>query len=275
MQLHTFSAPFDWSRIDSEIQNTGGVILRGLADARMLNAEVDRYLTTVSASHGRPQTGVAEYDDFLGHRTLRIHGLLDKIPATQALLGHPDLHDWALRAMHGCASSVLLSAGELIQIEPGEPRQAAHRDSDSWPIPAGEHPFVVNAIVALDDFTEANGATWIAPNSWRWPRERRAVESEYTRAVMQAGDAVLFRGDVVHRAGANESRSARRAISVSYCAGWLRPVENSFLSVDQQTVRGLSDRLQALLGYRAHDGASFGAGMVGLYENGDPKRALE
>ena len=67
--------------------------------------------------------------------------------------------------MGSLAGEVLLNAGELIEIRPGEPRQQAHRDSDSWPIPLGPDPFIVNAIYALDDFTEENGATWIAPDS--------------------------------------------------------------------------------------------------------------
>ncbi|MFN7606899.1 MAG: mitomycin antibiotic biosynthesis protein, partial [Hyphomonadaceae bacterium] len=61
----------------------------------------------------------------------------------------------------------------------------------------------------------------------------------------------------------------------SYVAGWLRPVENSFLNVPIDTVRALEPRLQALLGYAAHDGVSKRGGMIGLYENGSPTRILE
>ena len=88
---------------------------------------------------------------------------------------------------------------------------------------------------------------------------------------MEAGDALLFRGDVIHGGGANTTESHRRAVSVSYCAGWLRPVENSFLNVSRERAKILPTRVQKLLGYAAYDGKRDGGGLVGLYENGDPR----
>ena len=173
------------------------------------------------------------------------------------------------------SSHTLLNAAELIEIQPGEPRQPAHRDSDSWPIPLTETPFVVNIIYALDEFTLENGATWVAPGSWSWRKAQRAKTEDYERAVMHAGDAILFRGDLIHRGGANESSAPRRAISVSYCAGWLRPVENSYLNLSRETGRKQSKEMQNLLGFAAYDGEAQQSGLLGLYENGDPQRWLE
>ena len=173
------------------------------------------------------------------------------------------------------ASSVLLNAGELIQIQPGEPAQFPHRDSDSWPVPIGAEPIIVNAIVALDDCTLENGATYVATGSWQWDAKRQPRPEEYARAVMQRGDAVLFRGDLIHGGGENQSEDRRRALSISYCAGWLRPVENSFLNLSRETVRQQPEALAGLLGYAAHDGTQNRGGMVGLFENGDPARVLE
>ena len=120
-----------------------------------------------------------------------------------------------------------------------------------------------------------NGATYVAPASWQWEKDRQANNNDFLRVIMDSGDALLFRGDLVHFGGANNSRAKRRAISVSYCAGWLRPVENSFLNLRRSTVASLDPKLQAVLGYAAHDATRIGGGVVGLFENGDPKRALE
>ena len=271
-----FARPHDWSRIDHAVRTTGGAILAGLlsrAEIDLLDREIDAYLET-HAEAASPATGSELYDLFLGHKTLRLHGLVDKVPSSASLIGRPELVDWAERLVEPVASSVLLNAGELIQIQPGEPAQLPHRDSDSWPLPIGEHPIIVNAIVALDPFTLRNGATYIAPESWQWDPKRQPRGHEFARAVMDPGDAVLFRGDLIHAGGENESEGRRRAISISYCAAWLRPVENSFLNLSRKTVRELPPKLQAILGYSAHDATKKGGGIVGLYENGDPSRAL-
>ena len=139
----------------------------------------------------------------------------------------------------------------------------------------GDVPFVVNAIVALSDFTADNGATHLVPGSWRWTQAQRAAADEFMQAEMAAGDAVLFRGDLLHGGGANQSEGARRALSISYCAGWLRPVENNLLNLSMARVAELPRHVQDLVGFKAHNGGRFGAGMVGLFENGDPRDFLD
>ena len=276
-KLPEFSKPYDWQAIDEAVRGVGGVILKSFmapADVRALNADFDRYLQE-NSNKAAANSGSDLYNDFLGHKTLRLHGLVEKVPATRPLIGSEDLISWAERMMAPVSNSVQLSAGEMIQIQPGEPAQLPHRDSDSWSqFPLGGAPIVVNAIIALDATTEENGATHVAPGSWEWDAERTALSQEFTRAVMDAGDAVLFRGDTIHGGGANNSQNRRRVLSVSYCAGWLRPVENNFLNVSPEIVRTLPTRLQDVLGYAAYDGIAQGGGMIGLYEGGDPHRAL-
>jgi ectoine hydroxylase-related dioxygenase (phytanoyl-CoA dioxygenase family) len=169
-----------------------------------------------------------------------------------------------------------VNAAELIQIGAGEPAQLLHRDSDSWQAaPRGMKPVVVNAIVALDDFTLENGATHLALGSSNWDPRRAAQRSELSRAVMRRGDAILFRGDLIHGGGANNTHQHRRALSLSYCAGWLRPVENHQLNISIDQARQLSATTQALLGYQAHNATTTRGGMLGLFEGGQPHRALE
>ena len=274
--LPSFSRPYDWDAIDRETQISGGVILVGVIPEEQLadlNAEIDAYLQE-NTEQGGPESGSDQYDLFLGHKTIRLHGLVEKFASSRELIGHAEIVSWANRILAAKASSILLNAGELIQINPGEPHQAAHRDTDSWPISIDADPIIVNAIVALDEFTTENGATAVAPGSWDWEAGRRPKSQEYARAIMQRGDVLLFRADLIHGGGENRSTNRRRAISVSYCAGWLRTVENSYLNVSKETANKLPQTLQALLGYQAHDGADHNAGMVGLYENGDPQKYL-
>ncbi|MEM7020598.1 MAG: phytanoyl-CoA dioxygenase family protein [Pseudomonadota bacterium] len=276
-QLPIFQLPYDWQTIDEVVsKKAGGAIIQSLLSTEQLNAlneQIDLYLEECPEV-GLPKSGSSRYDRFLGLRTIRFHGLAEKFSLSRSLISDPRVIAWAQRMMAPKATSIQLNAGELIQIGPDEPAQFPHRDTDSWPLPLGGAPIIVNAIVALDDFTLENGATYIVPESWQWPETRKAEPEDYVRAVMNAGDAVFFRGDLIHHGGENKSSLPRRGISLSYCLGWLRPVENSFLNVSRETAKTLAAPLQDLLGYAAHDGAALKSGMVGLFENGDPRRAL-
>ena len=278
MQLPRYTKPFDWGRIQADIHSIGGVIVDQLYDAEQvsrLNQDMDTYIKQ-NLQAGKPHSGSPQYDRFLGAQTIRLQGLINKSEEAARWIGDPALVRWANESLAPLATSILLNAAELIQIGPGEPAQYLHRDSDSWPTAAiQEDPFVVNSLVALDEFTLENGATWVVPGSWAWPRDRRAEENEYVRAEMSPGDSLLFRGDILHRGGANLTDKPRRGISITYCAGWLRPVENSVFNIPIEKVRSLPQQMQELLGFHAYDGSAHNGGMLGLYENGNPDVLLQ
>ena len=91
---------------------------------------------------------------------------------------------------------------------------------------------------------------------------------------MEPGDTLLFRGDILHGGGANTTETRRRGLSLSFCAGWLRPVENAILNIGPTEAVKLPPRVAGLLGYASYDGTAHRGGMLGLYENGAPERAL-
>jgi ectoine hydroxylase-related dioxygenase (phytanoyl-CoA dioxygenase family) len=128
--------------------------------------------------------------------------------------------------------------------------------------------------VALGDVDAINGATNLALGSHTSPPGRYPTQDEIVQPELRPGDALLFRGDVIHGGGANRSDRPRRAVSLSYCAGWLRPVENSFLNVPPDRAARLPHEVRRLLGYATHDASVQGGGLVGLYENGHPAQAL-
>ncbi len=125
--------------------------------------------------------------------------------------------------------AVLAVAGELIgegfflaQVEGREPlagggHQVLHRDLSEQRL--GDR---VTALVYLDDYGPANGATRIVPGSHR-PGERLAPfdfsdESRVVQLAGNAGDVLLFDADLVHGASLNPSGARRRSLLVSYCA---------------------------------------------------------
>lgn len=273
-----FARPYDWSAIDAAILQQGAVVVRGLlspGELQRVRREADDWLRELPAP-GLPTGTTDEHSDFLGRRTRRIHGLCAKLASVPALIEHPDLVAWAERLLLPRAASILLNSAELIQLGPSEQAQPPHRDTEAWHrVERGAHPVMVNAILALTPFTQDNGATHVALGSCAWPEAREPQSHELTQAEMQPGDALLFRGDTIHCGGENRTTEARCGLSISYCAGWLRPYENSYLNVPLEIARTLPAKVQDLLGYALEDALAVGGRRLGLYENGDPRAALK
>ena len=106
-ELDRFSVPHHWAAIDEAVTSAGGAVVEGLLGVRMLDAlndEIDAYLAE-HVGAGNSATGSDGYDLFLGHRTIRLHGLIEKLASGADLIGMPELVGWANRhvAGGGCA----------------------------------------------------------------------------------------------------------------------------------------------------------------------------
>lgn len=187
-------------------------------------------------------------NDFEGYTTRRIYALFAK---TRAFDG-PATHPLVLGVLDRVLGSYQLSAPVGIEISPGETAQRLHRDDGVYPVARPHTELVVNTMWALDDFTEANGATQVVPGSHRWIDQRPEAGTATVRAVMPAGSVMFFVGDVFHGGGANTAERPRLGVILEYAVGWVRPQENHILGVPKSIVRGLPVRLQELLGYNIH-----------------------
>ena len=124
-------------------------------------------------------------------------------------------------------------------------------------------------VFAIDDFTEDNGATVAIPGSHRWGEGRFPQDDDVrVKAVMPAGSAILFLGNMFHGGGENRSGAPRLALTAQYCEPFLRTQENYFLSVDRETVASLSEDMKRLLGYSIHPP------FMGMVNGMHPKRVL-
>jgi ectoine hydroxylase-related dioxygenase (phytanoyl-CoA dioxygenase family) len=203
-------------------------------------------------------------DDFEGRRTRRIYALFAKTRALDELATHPLVLD-ALDRVLGPAQ---LSAPTAIEIGPGERAQPLHPDDAIYPIPRPHPELVVNVMWPLDDFTEENGATRVVPGSHRWIDERPGPDSETLAVTMPAGSAMLYVGSLWHGGGANTTQASRVGVVLHYAVSWIRPVENHVLAVPRDTVRGLPERLQELLGYNVYPP------FLGYVDGRHPRRLL-
>lgn len=267
-RLHARSHAAD---ICAALDEAGVVIVENFYDddwVTRYNGQVQPFID----NHRRTYTGVDIFDDFLGHHTVRLQGLPAKTPALIDALIDPRLLAVMDHMLLPLCTDYILSAAELIEIRQNETAQRLHTDNNSWPTAIqGLGPLCVNVMIALTDYTADNGATLVVPGSHLWSKGRVPQPEDIQPAVMPAGSVAIFSGETIHAGGTSTSQDIRRGLSVSYCAGWLRPVENCFLNLTVEQVAAMPERAQELLGFDVYDGTARGNGVLGYYEMGSPK----
>lgn len=233
-----------------------------------LNAELDDTINATSPGLRFPSA--ERMIEFYGHSTIRLDGMPSRSAAFREVMLSPLLCGVADELLLPTCNDYLLNTGQLIQIGPGETVQQLHRDEDAWShYPAPKPLLQVEAMFALTDFTVENGATQVVPGSHHWPQDRKALPEEIVSAEMPAGSALYYLGSAIHGGGANTTKNeSRRGLFLGYVVGWLRTEENLFLTVPIEEVKAMPQRVQELLGYKAHGG-------IGVVDVGSPMALLQ
>jgi len=200
-------------------------------------------------------------NSFEGFRTERVYTLVGRGRVFEDIAEDPRvlaLLDRLLRPGY------LLTASQAICIHPGEKPQPIHYDDSFYPVPRPRPSISFSTIVAVDPFSAENGGTEVIPGSHRWSDAQiagtydgrdadapmpAALERLLVPMTLPAGACIFFHGTLMHRGGANRSAAPRLAFSNQYCEPWARTQENFYLGVPPELVRGMSPRLQTLLGY--------------------------
>lgn len=257
------------------LQQQGFTLVPDFLDQRRLETVNRLFDGMLGSNRGR--------NNFEGSCTERIYTLVARHGIFQEIVEDP-------RIMAICDAlfmpNYLLTASQAIVIGPGETPQPWHTDDSFYPIPRPRPMVSLSTIVAVEDFTSANGATEVVPGSHLWDDARVAgdyrtgeqeadpgfaarLEGEAVPVLMPAGTCLVFAGTLLHRGGANRGSGTRRAFSNQYCEPWARPQENFFLAIPPREVAGMSPRVQSLLGYSIHPPFM---GQVTAYH---PRKALE
>lgn len=216
-----------------------------LDEALSAKREIDRL-----SSKGPKLTG---RNDFEGHHTNRIFSLpnksrvFDKFYTLPAVLA---LNDYFLDPDY------LLYVIQSIVINPGEGQQLVHHDDGAIAsIPRPRAPLTAAIMVVLDDYTEINGATRIAPGSHlmggKLGDAQNPRKEDTVPAICPAGSVVYFLGTTYHGGGANRSTAPRYALTVQYCQPYIRPLEDLILSVDPRKLMDIPEKVVDLMGYKS------------------------
>ena len=207
--------------------------------------------------------------DFYGYRTKRIGSLARRSRHATALILDPLIIRLANRFLGPTCDTIQLNVAQLIEIHPGEIEQFPHRDDDMWPIAKAGSEFLLNVIWPLDPFTAENGATRLYPGTHRQHIACLDELGEPLVALCEPGSAICFLGSTIHGAGANRSKSVRRAVIIGYSLGWLKPHENPWLSYPPEIAAKFPPELAALAGYVQH------RPNLGNYEGQCPTRLFD
>lgn len=203
---------------------------------------------------------------FEGFNTLRVNNLL----TYDEVFWQAPMHQRVLPVVEALLDKeCLLSSFVSLVLGPGQEAQPIHEDTQLIPLPRPHMPIVINAIWALTDFTEKNGATRILPGSHKLdhpPEYGKHYESLV--AEMPAGSVMLFDSALWHGGGANHSDERRFAFSCAYCCGWMRQQENLQLGIPREIASRFPRRLQELCGYSVYKG------QFGHIDNHDPIELL-
>ncbi len=235
----------------------GYAAIEGVFDAEEVRrARDDLHRVLASTPLGR--------NDFEGFATQRVYALFAKTRAFDGAALDPLIAATLERVL----GPHQFSAPVGIHIGPGEAAQVLHRDEAIYPLTRPHPPVVVNTMWALDDFTEANGATRLVPASHRRTGDEPPAEFETTVPAMPAGSVLVYLGGLWHGGGANRTDRPRLGVILVYAAAWLRPQENHLLAVPPEVVAELPERLQELLGYNIYPP------FVGYVDGRHPRRVL-
>jgi len=183
-----------------------------------------------------------------------VHNLMVRGRPFLHLLEHPVMHEYLSAALD---EHCVIYAYTTSSMPPRGANYSRRVHVDSPRVIPG---YVTNVgwLLALDDFTEENGATYCLPGS----QERLDVPSEtefYGNAVRwlpRAGDAVMFNARLFHAGGENKTDRARHALTMNVCRSYMRQRFDYPRLVPQDLVDELGPVGRRFLGFNVRVPAS-------------------
>ena len=184
---------------------------------------------------------------YSGIQTVHVHSLFAKTRAIDDIAIDPVL----LFTIEGVLGEQFqMSVATAMCPDPGVAPQGLHQDDGHYPLPRPRPPFIANTLIALDDFTEQNGATRLVPGS-HLSTDPVDPLAEVIFAEMPAGSLLVFDGALWHAGGGNRTKDQRRrSVNLNFNLSWLRPQENQYVDLPRNVWLEMPERLQRLLGFQ-------------------------
>ena len=243
-----------------QIGRDGYIILKNLFTHEEMDTLKADASTRFKHSKGR--------NNFEGLATQRLYSMMAETDIANPMVEHPLILGLLDKIFE---PNYLLSQLQVINIHPDEAAQPLHYDDGFYPWPRPRRALGAATIIAVDDFTEDNGATVLIPGSHAWGDQMptEADKAKRIKAIMPKGSVLFFLGTLWHGGGSNQSGDPRMCLTAQYCAPFCRTQENYSLSIPKAQVKTFSENIQRLLGYSIHPP------FMGMVEGKHPKRVLQ
>ncbi|VWD14010.1 phytanoyl-CoA dioxygenase [Burkholderia lata] len=268
--LPTVSKQTSAQEIVSLMNQYGGVRIKNYLTQEQvanINREVDAPLERLREGSSHENELIKE---FHGTYTKRLTNMVTHSKTFGDVLDDELFHELGEVLYREESGDWWLSTAQVIDIGPGNTAQMLHRDVGNFPplcaLGVNGPTVFTNLMIALTRFTEENGATRIIPGSQNWDEDyfdSKGTPDMTIAAEMDAGDALLFSGKVIHGGGANVTKNERRrGLTIPMQPSYLTPEEAYPFIVEMDTVRRLSKRVQRIIGFRSQ----YPAGTPGLWQ---------
>ena len=114
-------------------------------------------------------------------------------------------------------------------------------------------PMMINMLVMLDDFTEANGATYLLSGS-HLKDEKPSEEVFYgnaVRAIAPARSILLFDSLTWHAAGLNKTEQSRKALTLAFTRPFMKQQLDYPRFLGYERMNDFDDAVRQVIGYNA------------------------
>lgn len=178
----------------------------------------------------------------------RVLGLVYKGKIFEAIAQHPRV----LPLVHQLVETATLSGFSAHILYPGAKPMGVHVD---YPYLAMRSPYPADRILSvqviwmLDDFTQTNGASVMAPHTHKRRTPPDPAEFAQTGQVVTgaAGSVILSHGLCWHDTSINQSSQPRVSLLCNYAPRYIRPLEDPLYDFDSSVYDRFSPDLQELL----------------------------
>jgi len=226
---------------EAALTQAEAIEVRGIVDAELRRDE--------ALDENKVRRFYTDPDD----KNRRLQNLPDRHKWFQDLLEHPV----ALELTRHILGSTIMKESYLVHsyganiTRPGSAQQFIHRDRSS------KHAVVSSALQSrfiwcLDDFTEENGATRMAPGSQHGGLMDLTGATVYETVPAEAprGSLIIYDDRIQHGTGANLSADKERAgIIIGYTPPWCRPMIHYPSVLNPERMKDASVTVRQLLGY--------------------------
>ena len=200
-------------RINDAIQKNGFLIVENVIDKELiisLKSSLENAIEKEANWH--------KHKSYKDYGMVMVCAMYDKIFID--LLAHPSLM-FPFHTMMG--EGCIVYAYTSSSMPPKESNYSSRIHVDCPRLIPG---YITNmaCTIALDDFTENNGATFFLPSSQnviKLPNQKNFYKNA-SRFLAPAGSVLFFNARLIHAGGINNSENWRHAITLNICRPWMK-----------------------------------------------------